>query len=774
MALVDLGIDPRVAAALEAQGIKDLHPPQKEAWAALKGGGNIVAAIPTASGKSLIAYLAILHRWLATGKKSLYVVPLRALASEKFDDLLQFKSLGITVGIATGDLDEKDPKLGRFDVIVCTSEKADALLRHRTSWMDDIGCLVADELHLIHDPGRGPTLEVILSRFRQLIPNAQLIGLSATVANAKDVADWLGAKLIKSDWRPVELRVGTYFGDRLEFLGKPPRNLPSGGDPVASLAEDTIREGGQCLVFVSTRKAAESQATKLAGPIRAMLRPEDLAILEKESAALDDGGEGSPTAKKLGALVKAGVAYHTAGLDSAQRRFVEANFRAGRIKVLCATPTLAAGVNTPARRVVVRDLTRFEMGEGSRPLPVMEVKQMMGRAGRPRYDPYGEAVLLVKSSDQKEQVEEEYLRGTPEALTSKLAADAALRMHTLASVAGGYANTTTELSKFFKSTFWAQETSEWIVSDRLDDTVGFLEGHGFLDESAGKLKATLFGRRTSDLYIDPFSALRMRTAMESTTQVGAVAANLKDRASATAKQKDGTPARATPKDDAFAARAAALGAPTTFGLLEVVCGCPDLLPLYLRQGDDWVQQRFWDHHEEILVPEDGKDLESAMSYAKTAFLLMDWMTETRLDDIETRYQIGPGDLRLRLDNGNWLLHAFRELARALRPDWVQPLNDLVLRLEHGVKEELLPLIRLRGVGRIRARTLHAAGFHTPAALKGTPISTLTKLPGIGDALARDLLRQVGDDPSSEAPIPLAAPPQRGKGQSSFVDFGGST
>ncbi len=729
MALVDLGIDPRIAALLETQGIKDLYPPQKEAWAAIKTGRNTLVAIPTASGKSLLAYLAILHKWLDTGKKSLYIVPLRALASEKFEELSAFRTLGISVGVATGDLDEKDPRLGRHDVIVCTSEKADALLRHRSSWVEEVGCVVADELHLIHDRGRGPTLEVILSRFRTLIPSAQIVGLSATVQNAKDVAEWLGAKLVTSEWRPVTLRIGTYWGNNLQFLGEPARPLASGGDPVASLVEETIMGGGQCLVFVSTRKSAEAQATKLAGVVRDLLRPDELAALEEQVKSLDDGGEGSLTAKKLQKLVRAGVSHHTAGLDGSQRRFIEENFRKGRIKVLCATPTLAAGVNTPARRVIVRDLSRYEAGEGNRPLAVMEVKQMMGRAGRPRFDPYGEAVLLAKTEEQKEAYEETYLRGEPEPVSSKLSADAALRMHALASVAGGYCNSLESLSKFFAGTFWAQEVSEWIVRDRLDDTVNFLESNGFVETNGVHLKATLFGKRTSDLYIDPFSALRLRTALESKSE------------------------------------------PTSFGLLEAVTGCPDLLPLYLRQGDNWVQQRFWPHHEELLVAADGKDLEQALSYAKTAFLLQDWMDEVHLDLIEERYVIGPGDLRLRQDNGAWMLHAFRELARAFRPDWQQQISDLGLRLEHGVKEQLLPLIRMKGVGRIRARNLWAAGFHKPADLKGTPISRLTAIAGIGAKLAADLLRQVGDDPDAAPPMPEATPPQRGKGQASMADFG---
>jgi len=716
VALTDLGIDPRVSGMLEAQGITSLYPPQEQAWKAVSTGRNCLVAIPTASGKSLVAYLAILHRWLRTGKKALYIVPLRALASEKHEELQEFRSLGLKVALATGDLDEQDDRLGRFDVIVCTSEKADALLRHRSPWVDELGCVVSDELHLIHDPGRGPTLEVILSRFRSLLPDCQMVGLSATIQNAKAVASWLDAELVESTWRPVTLKLGTYTGDRLEFLGEKPRALDAGGDPVASLVEETIQQGGQCLVFVSTRRSAEAQAQRLAGPVRALLRPEDLAALEQAIEDLDDAGEGSPTAKKLRKLCSAGVAYHTAGLDGAQRRFIERSFRKGLLKVLCATPTLAAGVNTPARRVVIRDLTRFEVGEGSRPLPVMEVKQMMGRAGRPRYDPYGEAVLLCKSLDQKEAVEETYLHGETEPVTSKLGADAALRMHVLGSVAGGYCTSEKGLLDFLGHTFWAQEAQEWLLLDRLHDTLDFLLEHGFLQEKAGKLQATLFGKRTSDLYIDPFSALRLRTALESKASE-----------------------------------------PTTFGILEAVTGCPDLLPLYLRSGDDWVQDRFWNHHEELLIPGDGRDLEATLSYAKTAFLLIDWMEENHLDTLEERYSIGPGDLRNRTDNASWILHAMRELARAFRPDWQPAINDLVLRLEHGVRQELLPLIRLRGVGRVRARNLWAHGIKEPAQLKGVPLARLSSIPGFGPRLALDLLKQVGADVPGEEPRRKASP-----------------
>ncbi len=732
MGLEALGIDPRVAQVLQEQGITELYPPQEESWAALKDGRNVVVAVPTASGKSLVAYLALLRNFLTTGRKGIYIVPLRALASEKFDELRAFRSLGLSVGIATGDLDENDPRLGRNDIIVCTSEKADSMLRHRVGWIDDVGCVVADELHLIHDAGRGPTLEVLLSRFRALYPDTQLIGLSATISNAQSIARWLDAKLVYSDWRPVDLRVGTYADGELALVGHETRTVPVAGDPVASLVVDALQTGGQCLVFVNTRRSAEAQATKLAGIVRELLTSEELASMEERLDDLADGGEGSPTAKKLRKLCSAGVSYHTAGLDARQRRFVETAFREGRLKVLCATPTLAAGVNTPARRVIIRDLTRFEMGHGNRPLPIMEVQQMMGRAGRPRYDPYGEAVLMCKSQDMAEGVKHEYLLGESEPVSSKLGADAALRIHVLASVAGGYCDDQESLMTFLGSTFWAEESQDWIISDRLDDVVWFLVENEFLEADGRRLKATLFGKRTSDLYIDPFSALRLRSAL--------------------ASEKE----------------------PTDFAVMEVVAGCPDVYPLYLRKADDWVSAHFNALADDVLLPEDLDDPEDALSFAKTAFMLLDWMDERHLQEIEEKYQVGPGDIRMRVDNAGWLLHAFGELARSLRPDWQKPLKNLGLRLEHGVKKELLPLLDLKGVGRIRARNLHKAGFSTLARIKKAPASSLAAVPGIGPRMAQSLLKQLGVDVelADAQPAPADdAEPTQAKGQLSLAEWG---
>src|SRR5438132_10082561 len=217
MRVAELGLDPRIVEILKAQGIEELYPPQADAIGPALLGENLVLAIPTASGKSPVAYPAILASVLRGGK-ALYIVPLRALATEKYDQLKSFEPLGIKVGISMGDYDSVDPSLEKFDVMVATSERADSLLRHRTNWLQRLSVVVADEVHLINDADRGPTLEVTLAKLRQVNPKAQVLALSATIQNSNPLAEWLEEEHVTSDWRPVPLKQGVYFDGLVHFV----------------------------------------------------------------------------------------------------------------------------------------------------------------------------------------------------------------------------------------------------------------------------------------------------------------------------------------------------------------------------------------------------------------------------------------------------------------------------------------------------------------------------------------------------------------------------
>lgn len=364
MRIEELGLDPRIAKLLKEDGIETLYPPQEAAIGPTLEGRNVVLAMPTASGKSLVAYLAIL-RAVLKGGKALYIVPLKALASEKYDDLLKFEPLGIKVAVATGDYDTIDPKLSRFDIVIATSEKADSLLRHRVKWLDQLSVVVADEIHLINDPDRGPTLEVTLAKFKTFNPKAQIIALSATIRNSGELAEWLGAELIESDWRPVPLREGVYAEGEVFFTDNTRRDIQEAGNPIRSLVKGALETGGQVLVFVNTRKSAESLAADL-GQLLKEAGGVSKELVEVSKRLLGEQDEPTSLGNKLGKSLRSGCAFHHAGLTNTQRRTVETSFKKGILKCIVATPTLAAGINLPARTVLIRDVKRYDSNIGNR------------------------------------------------------------------------------------------------------------------------------------------------------------------------------------------------------------------------------------------------------------------------------------------------------------------------------------------------------------------------------------------------------------------------
>jgi helicase len=210
-------IPEKVYALLERRGFTVLRPAQtKSIDAGLFDDKSLLVCTPTASGKTLVGELAALNAILHDRGKAVYIVPLRALASEKFR---QFKKdyPSLKIAMSTGDLDEVEGYLGHSDVIIVTSEKFDSLLRHRVDWLKQVKTVVVDEIHLLNDADRGPTLEIVLTIIRRVLPKAQIIGLSATIGNRHELAAWLNATLVEDSWRPVRLEKGVYLDGKVEF-----------------------------------------------------------------------------------------------------------------------------------------------------------------------------------------------------------------------------------------------------------------------------------------------------------------------------------------------------------------------------------------------------------------------------------------------------------------------------------------------------------------------------------------------------------------------------
>lgn len=211
-------LHPELYRVLEGKRLEDLRPSQEKAiGAGLLDGKNILVCSPTASGKTLVAEIAMLQSILNRKGKAIYIVPLKALATEKYREFTRRYGHLIKIAVSIGDTDSSDGYLSKYDMVITTSEKLDSLIRHHTPFLDEVFCVVVDEIHLLNDAGRGPTLEIVITILRMLLKRIQMISLSATIGNEKELAGWLQSELVHDTWRPVELKEGVMFDNIVEF-----------------------------------------------------------------------------------------------------------------------------------------------------------------------------------------------------------------------------------------------------------------------------------------------------------------------------------------------------------------------------------------------------------------------------------------------------------------------------------------------------------------------------------------------------------------------------
>ena len=772
-------------------GISQLFPPQAKALPNSLDGRNLMLAIPTASGKSLVAHITMAHRLSndLKGMRGVYIVPLKALASEKFRELNEIcKSVDLKVGLAIGDRSSENNFVEDSDVLVCTSEKLDSMLRSKPSLMDDIGIVVADEFHLLQEPSRGPTLEILLSRIRHRVEGAQILALSATVGNADELAEWLDADLVKSEWRPIALYSGTLTGLDLRYhsvespggdFSLPESKRLDGGvnKNLHSVLDDTTEMKKQMLVFVASRSSAQKEARELSKHVKSKLDAGSHGFSDSMTESWDEMANSlssressSVTAKALANAVRGGVGFHHAGLTSSQRRVIEEGFRTGNLLCIVATPTLAQGVNLPASRVVVRDTRRWStVAARSMPLPVMEVRQMMGRAGRPGFDEFGESFLVSKSKQDEDSLIDLYLRGGPEDVTSKLAnpgaqnaeEDGALLAHILSIVATAGIDDRDAISRFLSKTFLSSQMDPETLEARTDDVLnwlcenGMIEREGESEQVEKRIKESetkereeedwqdempswansataipgldlipneepprrlaprrgpaIFGFKKASMYEPSDSFLPEPAAMTySPTQLGARVSRLYLNPISGRIIQDGLM-----KAIGIISGEDKIGQVSPLSLLHLASCTPDFLPLWPRKNDyGAIQEALHGRERELLSTPTDLEEERRM---KGALVVNSWMNEDSLDSIENDWGVQAGDLRSRVELIEWLLYAMRRILsedeglasmdRRAHKTLYESIDEVHRRVRYGCKADILGLVAIRGVGRVRAREM---------------------------------------------------------------------
>lgn len=448
-------------------------PPQAHVTAAglLSSGFSCVLQMPTGSGKTWLAERAVADV-LASGRRAIFVTPLRALAAE-LASRWQRELAAHKVGVFTGDYGVAGRPypvpFAEAELLVMTPERLDACLRawrSHWSWLPLIDLVVVDELHLLGDPRRGPRLEGAILRLRRLNPFARVLGLSATLGNREELAAWLDGVEYGSTWRPIPLRwrVARY------------RKADAKPDLLLEEVQRVVRCGGKSLVFVQSRRRAETLARHLA---------------DHELRA----------------------AHHHAGLDHTCRSTVEQAFRSGTVDVLVATATLEMGLNLPVRQVVLYDLQVFD-GTDFRPLSTSSVWQRAGRAGRPGLDPEGEVVLLAPAWDRSTDA---YEAGRFEPIRSGLDMPAALSEQVVAEVASGLSRTPSQLRDTFAISLAARQARlpalDRVVASMCE--AGMLTDRPLSDTDRGApLRATRLGHIATRHLLSPATVLLFKKVLE--------------------------------------------------------------------------------------------------------------------------------------------------------------------------------------------------------------------------------------------------------------------
>ncbi|EYC46259.1 hypothetical protein Y032_0403g826 [Ancylostoma ceylanicum] len=700
----------------EKRGIKKLYDWQKQCLSdqRLLRGSNCIVSLPTGAGKTLIAEVLMLREAIVNKKSSILVLPYVAIVQEKIASLMVFEeAFGIRIEEYAANKGRIPPIKRRKDVsiYVATIEKANSLLNSfiETSELDRIGLVVVDELHMIGDGSRGTIIEQLLCKYLTK-GFGQIIGMSATLSNIGELAGFLRAYVFSTTFRPVELHEFVRIGQtmwkvmpsgELELNAELPPNRLSKADPdgLCQLLIGVIPQRS-VLIFCPTKKNCESVATLIAKCVPEEVRKRKLEEKKKVLAAMKEDCEGQKfdwmktwtMSRVIFVVISVGEHYsgrHCLSSFRSNTRGTE-TYRGGLQRILCvvcATSTLAAGVNMPARRVIIKSPT-----VGVSPLGKAQYLQMIGRAGRAGFDKKGDSITIIRPGLEERQFRA-MLSSPVLSCSSGLASLEYLSSFVVDLVTLKVANSVDSLCEALTHSLLYAQVGYAAVRSAVVEAVEKLKAEALIvEDSEGTLTSSQLGAATFVANLSPLEAQRLATDLSASLNNGLV----------------------------FSSHFHLL---FTIAPYDAACAVDwDLFhTLYLALSDSekkllssyGIPERVILQH---IVKKKRLEAGDAAMRLYIGLLLQEIWKQQPHAAVAERFGVDRGWLQNTLQNATSQAAAIAKFSEKIPSLW--PLRlllpELVQRLSDCVVAELIPLMAIDGVKRGRARQLYAAGYKTVA------------------------------------------------------------
>jgi len=678
----------------------------------LKQYRKIILSWETSAGKTVIAMLFI-DKWLRKSEGiALYCLPYKQLAEEMFTKFKKAFNDIWKVGISTGDYSSVTiDDIDRYDLVIVTYDKLNSLLRKDTDnvFRAMISCVALDEIHMINTNMGFAIEDVVMKLKNTTIP---LIALSATVGNESMMLRWMSerngqAVLFHSDFRPIKLRRGIFVhGDRsqIRYEDGTIEKCPNLSDNAyINSVVNFLRRGMSVIQFRQTRRNAQSSATGVADWFKNEgIDPLNMDIKFSETA----------NKKSLERATSYGCGYHHGGMVRRDKNLITELYEKRHLNFIASTTTLSAGINIPASVGLV-EFMRFDIKEGLKPIPKNETLQCFGRIGRPQFDSYGTALLLLNAKGRSrgwiegaiQDLSDMYFIGKPDPILSSYYKKRNLLSAILGVVASGDVKTIDELEDYLKGSLSYLQNKRRLNANA-DDVLYEMKyaSNPLIKIENGKIIATSLGKAVNSLYVHPKTAIRLIEASQS-----------------------------LPSDA------------SDFAIVFWACSTPEFRNFYPPHSKKkgWIEI-MKQKSDEIYLDGINADyinpLMTAMVLVGSEERPYAWIRETDIKSLEKYWSIQAGDLQAIIGGSgtaNWIMYAFSIIAKIMKNEQLSKrAMELGTQIRYGIRKELIELVKIREVGRSRARKLWNRGYKDAYDVADADVDTLAKINDGGRILGK--------------------------------------